>query len=286
MRAKNRAPIPDWLKGLILIAIIVASVATIIGAVNLSPSSGQTEQVDAEVLAKQLEFVLKLNSAFLGFLGIIGALLTWFFKNSLEDAKKVTKESVRSELIEHIKPLAKEESESIKRLLKTEQIIGDTSIYYYLASNSSKKPLEYDLLDARGFSIKFFNQISKPKRQLGNVLVLDVSNTEENTTYLEAKDKSPEQNTSFEALEKLIETSLDDLIGDKTSHRMPVIVIYVRPGKRRVTLIDRLKSEFTEVKYYTSANTPVALMGWVVDSAYVAYGDRVSTQYGNSHPLN
>ncbi|NEZ60881.1 hypothetical protein [Adonisia turfae] len=57
----------------------------------------------ALVLATQLEFILKMNSAFLGFLGIIGALLPWFFKNNLEDAKKVAGQMVRDELDKRIK---------------------------------------------------------------------------------------------------------------------------------------------------------------------------------------
>jgi hypothetical protein len=278
MSFRNQSKGFEWGKWVALGLVIAASVAIITMAVNMSPSSGQAGQIESEVLAKQIEFILKMNSAFLGFLGIIGALLTWFFKNSLDDAKKVTREIVRSELIEHIQPLIQEESNYLIRLLKTEQVISDISVYYYLASKESQKPLECNLLDARGFDIKFFNQSNKPKRQLGDVLVLDVSNTDENITYLEAKDESQEQEAAFQALEKLVEASLDNLIADKTGKNMPVIVVYVRPGKRRLTLIDNLKAEFTEVKYYTSANTPVALMGWVVDSAYVAYGDRIATQ--------
>ncbi|WP_206071140.1 hypothetical protein, partial [Nodosilinea sp. P-1105] len=60
--------------------VIAASVSIITIAVRISPTSGQAGQVESEVLAKQIEFILKMNSAFLGFLGIIGALLTWFFK--------------------------------------------------------------------------------------------------------------------------------------------------------------------------------------------------------------
>lgn len=277
MQHRNQSKAFEVLKWATLILAIAASVAVITMAVRISPTSGQAGQIESEILAKQIEFILKMNSAFLGFLGIIGALLTWFFKNSLEDAKKVTREIVRAELVEHIQPLIQEEGDYIKRLLKIEQVIGEISIYYYLASKDSKKPLEFNLLGARGFDVKFFNQSRKPKRQLGDVLVLDVSNTGENITYLETKDKSQEQEKAFQALEKLVERSLEDLIADKTSKNMPVIVVYVRPGKRRLTLIDNLKTDFTEVKYYTSANTPVALMGWVVDSAYVAYGDRTIT---------
>lgn len=276
MSLRNRATAFGWAKWVTLILAIAASVAIITMAVRISPTSGQAGQIESEILSKQIEFILKMNSAFLGFLGIIGALLTWFFKNSLEDAKKVTREIVRSELIEHIQPLIQEESNYLGRLLKTEQVIGDISVYYYVASKSSEKPIEYNLLNARGFNVKFFDRSNKPKRQLGDVLVLDVSNTDENITYLKAEDKSQEQEATFQALGKLVEASLDDLIADKTGKNMPVIVVYVRPGKRRLTLIDNLKTEFTEVKYYTSANTPVALMGWVVDSAYVAYGDRIS----------
>lgn len=278
MSFRNQSEAFEWGKWITLGAIVAASVAIITMAVGISPTSGQSGQIESEVLAKQIEFILKMNSAFLGFLGIIGALLTWFFKNSLEDAKKVTREIVRSELIEHIQPLIQEESNYLGRLLKTEQVIGDISVYYYLASKDSEKPIECDLLNARGFNVKFFNQLNKPKRQLGDVLVVDVSNTDENVTYLKAEDESQEQKAAFQAIEKLVEASLDDLIADKTGKNMPVIVVYVRPGKRRLTIIDNLKTEFTEVKYYTSANTPVALMGWVVDSAYVAYGDRITSQ--------
>ena len=274
----------EWTKWAALVLAIAASVAVITMAVRISPTSGQAGQIESEVLATQIEFILKMNSAFLGFLGIIGALLTWFFKNSLDDAKKVTREIVRSELIEHIQPLIQEESNYLGRLLKTEQVIGDISVYYYLASKNPEKSLECDLLNARGFNVKFFNQSNKPKRQLGDVLVVDVSNTNENIVYLKAEDKSQEQEAAFEALEKLVEASLNDLIADKTGKNMPVIVVYVRPGKKRLTLIDNLKTEFTEVKYYTSANTPVALMGWVVDSAYVAYGDHIVTRNRTDAP--
>ncbi len=95
MSFKNQSKAFEWLKWATLILAIAASVVIITLVVNMSPSSGQARQIESEVLAKRLEFILKMNSAFLGFLGIIGALLTWFFKKSLEDAKKVVQEIAR-----------------------------------------------------------------------------------------------------------------------------------------------------------------------------------------------
>ena len=276
MLAKNRSTIPEWLKWLTLISIIAASVAIIIGAVNLSPSSAQAGQVESEVLAKQLEFILKMNSAFLGFLGITGALLTWFFKNNLEDAKKVAREIVRQELHEHIEPLIQEEVQYLERTLQVEQIVGRTSVCYYLASNGEDKPIEYNLLEARGFNIHFWNKGRQPRRRLGDVLVLDISNSPENIAYLESENESEQQKQLFTELEELVGVTLNDLLDRSLKGRVPVIVIYVRPGRKRIQSIDNLKTEFPKIKYYTSANTPVALMGWVVDSAYVADGDRVA----------
>jgi len=95
MSSRDQLKAFEWLKWATLILLIAACIAIITMAVNMSPSSGQAGQVESEVLARQLEFILKMNSAFLGFLGIIGALLTWFFKNNLEDAKKVASQMVR-----------------------------------------------------------------------------------------------------------------------------------------------------------------------------------------------
>ena len=272
VRNKNRTA--NLLKWLSLAFLIVASTAAIFIAVSLTPASGKTTNLEAEVLAKQLEFILKMNSAFLAFLGIIGVLLTWFFKNSLEDAKKVAKDIVRQELIERINPLLDHEVRTLEKTLKIEQIIGDTSLHYYLSAVDTQYPAEYNLLTSRGFRTQFFNKIELPKKRLGDVLAIDISNSPENMNYLKTENDSNSQKIAFQKLEDLVDATLDDLISNRSRGRMPVIIVYVRPGKNRIKAIDNLKTDFPSVKYYTSANTPVALMGAAIDSAYVAYGDR------------
>ena len=83
MSFRNQSKAFEWGKWITLCLVIAASVSIITIAVRISPTSGQAGQVESEVLAKQIEFILKMNSAFLGFLGIIGALLTWFFKKGV-----------------------------------------------------------------------------------------------------------------------------------------------------------------------------------------------------------
>jgi hypothetical protein len=75
----------------------------------------------------------------------------------------------------------------------------------------------------------------------------------------------------------LKETEIPDLIETRVSDKInkivavlpnkAVLIVYIRPGKQRINAIDELSQK---VKYYASANTPVNLMGTVVDSAYVA----------------
>ena len=132
MPDRNQSTAFQWFKWAGLILWIAASVAVITMAVNLSPSAGQTGQAESEVLASQLEFILKMNSAFLGFLGIIGALLTWFFKNNLEDAKKVASQMVREGLDQHIQERVQEEFRYWEMGARTERVVSQSLVNYYL----------------------------------------------------------------------------------------------------------------------------------------------------------
>ena len=272
--ARNRNRIDNILKWLGLIFLIVAPTVTIFMAVSLTPVSGQASTVGAEVLAKQLEFILKMNTAFLALLGIIGALLTWVFKNNLEDARKVVREIVRQELTEHIESIVEKEIQYLKKTLRIEQVIEETFLCYYLAAADSQHPSEYNLLSIRGFDSDFFNETKPPKKNLGDVLVIDISNSPENIDYLQTENDSELQKQAFQKLEELVRTTLEELLQNQPPRRMPVLIVYVRPGKNRIKAIDNLKTNFPAIKYYTSANTPVALMGGAIDSAYVADGDR------------
>ncbi len=50
-----------------------------------------------------------------------------------------------------------------------------------------------------------------------------------------------------------------------------ILVIYVRPGRERLEVIDTLSDDYRNIQFYTTANLPIALIGAVVDAAYVAY---------------
>ncbi|MEL7315000.1 MAG: hypothetical protein AAFN08_08615 [Cyanobacteria bacterium J06559_3] len=83
-----------------------------------SPAPTPTTPPEVELLKSQLEFVLQLNTVFLGFLAILGGLLTWFFKSNLDDAKEMATRMVRQELSDHIEPLIKAEARNIQRTFR------------------------------------------------------------------------------------------------------------------------------------------------------------------------
>lgn len=238
---------------------------------TLPPKAPTVSEV--ELLKSQLQFVRDMNVAFLSFLAIVGTLLAWFFNKSLEDAKRLAREIVRQELLNHVTPLVQSESEYMMRSLKTEQVIGGMVVDYYQVA-AEAEPSEYDLLKARGFlKVRFWNLNKLPNKRLGGVLVFDFVNSEVlNVPGLQDSDKTKQA----EALKKRDEI-LNEKIAEIVDRRLgyPVLVIYTRPGTGRIAAIDQLLKTFPEIKYYTAANTPVALMGGVVDSAYVAFGDQI-----------
>ncbi|MEM9118709.1 MAG: hypothetical protein AAGD09_12615 [Cyanobacteria bacterium P01_F01_bin.56] len=87
---------------------------------------------------------------------------------------------------------------------------------------------------------------------------------------------SPEDDVrkvGYQKRDQLVNEVIQELVELRIGR--PILIVYVRPGMGRIGAIDQLTTNFPEdIKYYSSANTPVALMGAVVDSAYVAYGDR------------
>ena len=268
MSFRNQSTAFAWLKWTALAFVIAASVATITIAVNLSPSSGQAGQVESEVLAKQLEFILKMNSAFLGFLGIIGALLTWFFKNNLEDAKEVAKQMVRDELDQHIKALVKEEFRYWEMSARTERVVGQTLVNYYLPG-AVEEPREFWLIKKRGFrQVLFCSRAEEVRRSAidADVIILDVQNWKtDSDQYVVETDRGrlvPES-------ERQVKEQIDLLKNVISGH--VVLVVYVR-GTVDYLFDPKFASEFV-----LAANNHVTLLGHVVNGAYVAYGERSSS---------
>ncbi|NMF84172.1 hypothetical protein [Nodosilinea sp. P-1105] len=237
-----------------------------------TPPPSPTAEV--ELLKSQLEFVLRLNSIFLGFLALLGGLLTWFFKSNLDDARAMATRMVRQELSDHIEPLIQAEARNIQRTFRTEQIISNTVVDYYVPAQPSKKPLEYALLSGRGFSdVRLWHPGNQPQGRLGSVLVIDFVNCDILAVPDLASPDRAVQEVGYKKRDALVNEVIQGLIELRIGR--PILVVYVRPGQGRIGAIDLLSQTFPEdVKYYSSANTPVALMGAVVDSAYVAHSDR------------
>ncbi|BAY07494.1 hypothetical protein [Calothrix sp. NIES-2098] len=237
--------------------------------------------LDVELLKSQLEFLkdanTRLGESFNKFVGamqftlvvfaFLGAVLAFIFGKNLDDAKKVASDMIRQEVNNNLANLVKAEVENIKRTLQRERVIGLTIVEYYLPSTGLETK-EFKLLKQRGFQkVRFWNEKSKPKNQLGGVLVLDLVNS----NLLSGQDftRMSEAEAANKKEEKVKE-QIDLVL--KILPPATVLVVYVNPGKQRIKAIDDLASQ---VEYYASANAPVTLMGIVTDSAYVAYGDKV-----------
>lgn len=250
---------------------IVSSLLHLLAQAIPTPPASTAE---VELLKNQLEFILRLNTVFLGFLAFLGGLLTWFFKSNLDDAKEMARRMVRQELTDHIEPLIKAEASNIQRTFRTEQIISNTVVDYYLPVAPTKEPLEYNLLRGRGFlDMRLWHPDRKPQGRLGSVLVVDFVNCDLLALPEIASPDDDVRKVGYQKRDQLVNEVIQGLVELRIGH--PIFVVYVRPGMGRIGAIDQLTTNFPEdIKYYSSANTPVALMGAVVDSAYVAYGDR------------
>ncbi len=241
---------------------------------SLLAQAASSSSAEVELLKNQLEFILRLNTVFLGFLALLGGLLTWFFKSNLDDAREMATRMVRQELSTHIEPLIQAEARHLQRTLRTEQIISNTVVDYYLPTRPNQEPLEYGLLKSRGFSeVRLWHPAQKPQGRFGSVLVVDFVNTDRLALpEIDSRDDSVRQ-VGYQKRDQIVNEVIQGLVDLRLGQ--PVLVVYVRPGMGRIIAIDQLTQTFPQsVKYYSSANTPVALMGAVVDSAYVAYGDR------------
>ena len=267
----NQSQTFQWLKWATLVLAIAASVAIITMAVNLSPSSAQAGKVESEVLAKQLEFILKMNSAFLGFLGIIGALLTWFFKNNLEDAKQVASQMVREELDQHIQRKVETEFRFWEMGARTERVVSQSLVNYYLP-NGSRAPREFFLVKNRGFrQVLFCSRLEEIRRSSADVIILDVQNWVDSSNQPVVRTEKGRLTEDSENQVKAEIQKLEAILSEAM-----VLVVYVRGT---VSYLNGPK--FAE-KFVLPANNQVTLLGHVVNGVYVAYGDRIANRSQDS----
>ncbi|MGP1383450.1 MAG: hypothetical protein ACTS2F_07795 [Thainema sp.] len=267
----------EWVKWAMFILAIAVSIAIISWALNLSailtkvlnlpPNSDPLAQTDSEVLASQLEFILTMNSVFLGFLGIIGTLLTWFFKNSLEDAKEVAGKMVRSELDKHIQKRIQDEFRHWEMSARTERVVSQTLVNYYLP-DGIEEPREFSLVKNRGFRhVLFCSRLEEVRRSSADVVILDVQNwtTESGQSVVQT-----EKGKLIDESEQQVKQQIDSLRKMISDH--VVLVVYVR-GTVNYLYDPQFAAEFV-----LAANNHVTLLGHAVNGAYVAYGDRIANR--------
>lgn len=247
----------------LLVFLIVLVVSVLYSAVSLPPAAGQNMPADAALLTKQLEFMLKMNSAFLGFLGTVGVLLTWFFKNSLDDAKEVAGDIVRRELESKVKALATKEFETLRRAVLPERIVSETSVNYFLphATIRQDEINEIKLLEIRGFQqpVRFCTSEKKLRSLSGDVTVLDLQNVElpsgKKFTELPSQERE-------DYAQQIIASLFNDILPKST-----VLVVYFRG---RIQALNTIKPKFS-TQYLLPANNPVTLLGHTANGAYAAY---------------
>ena len=251
----------------------------------------QTNQLLSDSLTTQVEFLKQANqdltasfsqyidamkwnlTVLAGLAVILSAVGGWIFKNSLDDAKEMATRIVRQELTSSIEPLIETEVQNLRKSLQTEQIISGTVVDYYMPASGGGLATEYQLLKNRGFlDVRFWDDDQRPQGRFGSVLVVDFVNCDLLNLPGLADDSSDVRRAAYQERDRLVNETIRGLVELRIGN--PIIVAYVRPGFGRIGALDQLTTTFPELRYYASANTPVSLMGVVVDSGYVAYGDR------------
>ncbi|MBW4644555.1 MAG: hypothetical protein KME23_16470 [Goleter apudmare HA4340-LM2] len=251
-----------------------------------TPKTSPSPAADVELLKSQIQFLqdanTQLNNSFGSFVsainlsfvvlgvlfGVIAAISIYFFNQSLKDAKLLIREEVERRLKSVVDETVGQEVSNLKQVLDREKIVGEITIDYFIPSPQAilpdDYPEEYEFLAARGFKETRLLSASKRVKFSGDVVILDLVN------YAliddsEKINKSEAENAQL--LEIRVAETLNKIVNRVNSKS--ILVVYIRPGKQRINAIDELSKS---VKYYASANTPVSLMGVVVDSAYVAHG--------------
>ncbi|GJD21282.1 unknown protein [Rivularia sp. IAM M-261] len=249
-----------------------------------TPKPVPTPGADVELLKSQIQFLqdanTRLNNSFGSFISAInlsfvafgvifavaGAVSAYLFNQSLKEARQMVREEVERKLQASVSTVVGQQVDKLKQILDREEVLGNISVDYILPQDQAllndDYPEEYLLLAERGFKATRILDASKRIKIYSNVAVLDLVN------YKLVSD-SERGSLREEEIGKLVEKRVSEKIKDilNALPNKAVLVVYIRPGKQRINAIDELSQK---VKYYASANTPVNLMGTIVDSAYVA----------------
>ncbi|BAZ69334.1 hypothetical protein NIES4106_41050 [Fischerella sp. NIES-4106] len=245
-----------------------------------SPSGG----ADVELLKSQIQFLqdanTRLNNSFGSFvgainlsfvvfgiiLGVVAAISVYLFNQSLKEARQLIRSEVEQRLQLSVSEVVGQQVGNLKQILDREKVLGGISVDYLLPQGqpmlADDYPEEYQLLAQRGFKTTRMLDASKRIKVSGDVVVLDLVNYK---LIADTEKNSLPETEIAQLREKRVAEQLKKIVN--VLPNKAVLVVYIRPGKQRINAIDELSPK---VKYYASANTPVNLMGTVVDSAYVA----------------
>ena len=244
-----------------------------------TPQPPPTTAIDIKYLQEQIQFLQdshsRLNNSFTAFLTAIGLLVTIvgvvstiFFKQSIKEAQQMIKTEVETRLQSSVSTIVGKQVDNLKQILDREEILGNISIDYILPEDEvltvDDYPAEYLLLAQRDFKDTRILDASKKIKIISDIVVLDLVNYQ----LVSDAEKSGKQENEINALiQERAAYQIDKIV--KVLPKQTIIIVYIRPGKQRIKAIDELPNK-PNVKYYASANTPINLMGTVVDSAYVA----------------
>lgn len=249
-----------------------------------TPTPSPTPGPDVELLKNQIQFLqdanTRLNNSFGSFvnainvsfvvlalvLGVAGAISVYLFNQSLKEARQLVRQEVERRLQASVSEVVGQQVSNLQQILEREKVVGGISIDYVIPQKQSLTlddyPEEYQLLEQRGFQSARILNTPKRIKLSGDVVILDLIN------YQLIADTERNDLTKIEVVELLEERVFEQL--QKVLNVLPnkaVLVVYIRPGQQRIKAIDDLSQK---VKYYASANTPVNLIGTVINSAYVA----------------
>ncbi len=130
--------------------------------------------------------------------------------------------------------------------MQRQEVPGLVSVDYVLQNATGTLPKEYRLLS--GYFSRMKVRKLDSRKFNGDVVVLDVVNYQPTGSSLE-------------------EAELERILQDVAEKMLPESVLAVYAPKR-YDAIDKLRQT---IRYYTSANIPIQLLGNVINSAYVAY---------------
>lgn len=226
------------------------------------PSPTPSPSPDVELLKQQLEFLKGANSqlteSFNSFvsalnvsfvvlaivLGILGAFGAFFYGKTLTEIKQTVGIEVKQQVERIVSEIIKERVDYLQKIVEREEVLSRVTIDYLLPINQGVlPPTEYQLIKTRGFNDVNFRYKTDRFDYRNHVLILDLVNHQFSEDEL------------ISIVRKVVENSASE----------SVLVIYIN---YRVSALDEfLKNQKV---YVVLANSPISLMGTVVNSAYMA----------------